>query len=83
MLVHPPGSAPPLSLLCGTFPSASVDATSLAVAAVAESMSALFETLILGFEAAVLAWKDGARQTVIWREELETCGEQQGGEYLF
>jgi hypothetical protein len=32
-------------------------------------------------EAIEHAFKEGEKQTMIWREELETCAEQQGSEF--
>ena len=36
--------------------------------------------ILRGLEAAEHAFRDGEQQTLIWREELEACAEQQGCE---
>lgn len=36
-----------------------------------------------GLEAIEAGWREGYKQTMIWREELEECGKLQGSEYDF
>ncbi|KAL7418520.1 hypothetical protein Q5752_006978 [Cryptotrichosporon argae] len=72
-------SVPPLRLLTGTFPvPPAPDAAVLALAQVSDTLCGLFEGVIRGIEAMEAAVKDGEKQTMLWREEVETCGEQQG-----
>lgn len=68
-------------LLSGIYPVSDVpqDQT-LVLAGVAHRMSDYLDAILRGLENAELAYKEGAKQTMIWREELETCGEQQGCE---
>ena len=46
-------------------------------------MSGFLHVILRGLEAAEHAFRDGEKQTLIWREELETCAEQQGSEWSF
>jgi hypothetical protein len=55
----------------------------LALAQVSDLIAELLEVVLRGLEGAEHAFRDGEKQTMIWREELETCGEQQGSESKF
>lgn len=55
----------------------------LVMAGIAHRLSDYFDTILRGLENADAAHKEGAKQTMIWREELETCAEQQGSEWRF
>lgn len=46
---------------------------------IANKMCDYLDSILRGLENAEAAYKEGAKQTMLWREELETCGEQQGG----
>ncbi len=41
-------------------------------------MSGFLEAILRSLEAAEHAFRDGEKQTLIWREDLETCADQQG-----
>ena len=41
-------------------------------------MSSFLDVIVQGLEAVEQAFRDGEKQTMIWREELETCADQQG-----
>lgn len=43
-------------------------------------MGSFFDTVLRGLEAIEAAWREGCKQTTIWREELEECGKLQGSE---
>jgi len=68
-------------LLSGIYPVSDVpqDQT-LVLAGIAHRMSDYLDAILRGLGNAELAYKEGAKQTMIWREEMETCGEQQGCE---
>lgn len=78
----PPLSGKETVLLSGTFdttswkddPSGGV----LVQAEIADRLVGFLDVVLRGIEAAEQGWKEGGKQTMIWREELETCGEQQG-----
>lgn len=48
----------------------------------ANSITQLLETVVRGFESMQAVIKDGEKQTFLWRDELEICGEQQGSEWV-
>lgn len=77
--VVPPRANRERRLLSGIYPISNVpqDQT-LVLAGIAHRMSDYLDAVLRGLENAELAFKEGAKQTMIWREELETCGEQQG-----
>lgn len=52
----------------------------LILSEIANKMCDYLDSILRGLENAEAAYKEGAKQTMLWREELETCGEQQGGE---
>ncbi|WOO81875.1 uncharacterized protein LOC62_04G005390 [Vanrija pseudolonga] len=52
--------------------------STLALAESADKLETLLDVILRGLEAAQNAFKESEKQTMIWREELETCAEQQG-----
>ncbi|KAK4687139.1 hypothetical protein P7C73_g2981, partial [Tremellales sp. Uapishka_1] len=67
-------------LLTGTFPLAAntpLAARILALARISDRMSGFLDVILRGLEAAELAVRDGEKENIKWREELETCAEQQ------
>lgn len=77
--VIPPRSSGERRLLSGIYPMADVPSDqNLILAGIAHMMSDYLDAILRGLENAELAYKEGDKQTMIWREELETCGEQQG-----
>lgn len=73
-------------LLTGTFrlPDGTPSPTPPSILALAERsdrLASLINVLFRGVESIEAALRDGDKQTMIWREELETCGQQQGSEY--
>ena len=79
----PPDPSTIRTVLMGTYPHSNVpDDQTLVLAGIASKMCAYFDSVLRGLENAETAYKEGAKQTMIWREELETCGEQQGGKSL-
>jgi hypothetical protein len=64
----------------GTYPKSDVpNDQTLTLSGIANKMCGYFDSILRGLENAEAAYKEGAKQTMLWREELETCGEQQGG----
>jgi hypothetical protein len=82
LYITPPASTSQRAFLSGTFPiSTSRPSRSLlTLAQMSDRMAGFLEIIIRGLESAQHAFAEGEKQTMIWREELETCGEQQGGE---
>lgn len=73
-----------LRLLTGTFPLArgtpsSLPTTTLGLAQRADRIERLLDVVMRATQAAETAFRESEKQTMIWREELESCGEQQGG----
>jgi hypothetical protein len=71
-------------LLTGTMPLGKgvlVDDQLLKLAETCDRLGGFIDTILRGLEAVGDAFKEGEKQTMIWREELETCGEQQGSKY--
>jgi hypothetical protein len=84
LYLSPPCSATHHRYLTGTFPLKNVKTPTpsiLAFAQLAERLSQYLEIVIRGLESVQHAFGEGQKQGMIWREELETCGEQQGCEY--
>lgn len=52
--------------------------STLALAESADMLETLLDVILRGLEAAQNAFKESEKQTMIWREELETCADQQG-----
>jgi hypothetical protein len=52
----------------------------LRVAQSSDKLLGLYNTVLRGFDAVETAWREAAKQNMIWREELETCGSQHGCE---
>ena len=52
--------------------------SSLNLAQMSNRLASLFDFVLKGIEAAEHAFREGEKQTLIWREEVESCGEQQG-----
>jgi hypothetical protein len=71
----------PSSTSSGPMAALDPDPTIPRLADLSNRMMGCLDVVLRGFDAAEQAFKDGDKQTMIWREELETCGEQQGGEY--
>jgi len=83
--VSAPGSTGSTRLLTGTLPlgkGASVDTQLLKLAGTCERLSGFIDTILRGLEAVGDAFKEGEKQTMIWREELESCGDQQASKCL-
>lgn len=79
----PPGSSSTRQLLSGIYAVSDVPQDqNLILAGIAHRMSDYLDVILRGLENAQAAQKEGSKQTMIWREELETCGEQQGSESL-
>lgn len=73
-------------LLTGTFPlppgtPAVPPASILRLAQRSDALARLLDSALLGIESIQAAFKEGEKQTMLWREELETCGQQQGSEW--
>lgn len=52
----------------------------LRVAQSSDKLLGLYNTMLRGLDAVETAWREAAKQNMIWREELETCGSQHGCE---
>jgi hypothetical protein len=68
-------------LLTGTLPlgtGAVFDELLLKLARSCDRLSGFLDIVLRGLEAVDHAFKEGEKQTMIWREELEECGEQAG-----
>ncbi|KAL1412364.1 hypothetical protein Q8F55_000108 [Vanrija albida] len=84
LAISPPRNAgPSASLLTGTLlladgTPAPPPPSTLALAESADMLETLLDIILRGLEAAQNAFKESEKQTMIWREELETCAEQQG-----
>ncbi|CAK9782409.1 hypothetical protein CC85DRAFT_314014 [Cutaneotrichosporon oleaginosum] len=70
-------------LLTGTYllpPGTPEDVPSaiLEVAVRADKIAHLLDPVFRGLESCAAAYRDAEKQTMVWREELEACGEQQG-----
>ena len=80
----PPSGSTSHSLLTGTFPlsSSQIHSPVLDFAETASRLSLLLDVLLRGLETAEHSFTDGEKQTMIWREELETCAEQQGSKHV-
>ena len=86
--IRPPRTRKSSKFLSGTFSiKEAIGATSVASAnhgdvirlsLVADKISDLLDTVLKGIEAAEHAFREGQKQTIIWREEVETCAHQQG-----
>ena len=59
-----------------------VDEQLLKLARSCDRLSGFLDIVLRGLESVGDAFKEGEKQTMIWREELESCGEQRGGEFL-
>ncbi|KAK8853269.1 hypothetical protein IAR55_003972 [Kwoniella newhampshirensis] len=73
------------SLLTGLFPLAtdSIGSTTiLYLAKVSDKIAGLFDVLLRGLESAEAAFREGEKQTMICREDLETCAQQQATSIL-
>jgi hypothetical protein len=73
-------------LLTGTLPLGSglqVDEHLLKLARTCDRLNGFLDIILRGMESVEYAFKEGEKQTMIWREELESCGEQQGCESGF
>lgn len=68
-------------LLTGTLPLGAgqlVDEQLLKLARSCDRLSGFLDIVLRGLESVGEAFKEGEKQTMIWREELESCGEQRG-----
>lgn len=68
-------------LLTGTLPlgkGAVFDELLLKLARSCDRLSGFLDIVLRGLEVVDHAFKEGDKQTMIWREELEECGEQRG-----
>jgi hypothetical protein len=68
-------------LLTGTLPLGTgqvVDEQLLKLARTCDRLSGFLDIVLRGLESVGDAFKEGEKQTMIWREELESCGEQRG-----
>ena len=57
-----------------------VDEQLLKLARTCDRLSGFLDIVLRGLESVGDAFKEGEKQTMIWREELESCGEQRGCE---
>ena len=57
-------------------------ASTLALAERAHAIVDLIDVVLRGLEACQAAFKEGDKQTMMWRDELESCGAQHGSESL-
>jgi hypothetical protein len=55
-----------------------VDEQLLKLARTCDRLSGFLDIVLRGLESVGDAFKEGEKQTMIWREELESCGEQRG-----
>ncbi|ORY33369.1 anaphase-promoting complex, cyclosome, subunit 4-domain-containing protein [Naematelia encephala] len=78
LLVSSPGSSTQQRLLTGTFPLPALTPQYLSLALASERLSGYLDIVLRGLEAAEHAFREGEKQTMIWREDLEACAEQQG-----
>ena len=79
--VTSPDGASSKRLLSGTLllgRGARGDTPTLRLAQSCNWLEGFLNTILRGLEAIEHAFKEGEKQTMIWREELETCAEQQG-----
>lgn len=76
-----PGHASAVSLLTGTFRLASVPTVELlSLAQVSDRITGLLDIVLRGLESAEAAFREGEKQTMIHREDLEACAKKQGSE---
>lgn len=71
-------------LLTGTLPlgrDITVDNATLRFAQSNDRICRFLNIVLRGLEVNDHAFKEGEKQTMIWREELETLADQQGGEF--
>lgn len=71
-------------LLTGTLPlgrGTRGDSSVLRLAQSCNRLEGFLNTILRGLEAIEHAFKEGEKQTMIWREELETCADQQGSKF--
>ncbi|KIR81389.1 hypothetical protein I306_01624 [Cryptococcus gattii EJB2] len=74
-----PGHTTSISLLTGTFRLASIPtAELLSLAQVSDRITGLLDIVLRGLESAEAAFREGEKQTMIHREDLETCAKKQG-----
>ena len=66
--------------LTGTIASGSLDDNTLIHAQVIDKISDMLDIVLKGIDVAQHHFREAGKQTTIWREEVETCGEQQGSE---
>ncbi|OXG13990.1 hypothetical protein C366_04983 [Cryptococcus neoformans Tu401-1] len=68
-----------ISLLTGTFQLPSIPSVELlSLAQVSDRITGLLDIVLRGLESAEAAFREGDKQTMIHREDLETCAKQQG-----
>lgn len=76
-----PDGASSKRLLTGTLPlgrGTRGDTPNLRLAQSCNWLEGFLNTILRGLEAIEHAFKEGEKQNMIWREELETCADQQG-----
>jgi len=81
--VQSPDGSSSKRLLTGTLPLGRgqvVDEQLLKLARTCDRLSGFLDIVLRGLESVGDAFKEGEKQTMIWREELESCGEQRGCE---
>lgn len=67
------------SFLTGSFPvPEAITKQILKVAQLSDRIACYLDVMAKGMEAIESAWRDAYKQSMIWREELETCGQQHG-----
>lgn len=79
--LSPPDGSCSMRLLTGTLPRGSrtrCTRSTLRLAQTCNRLEGMLNTILRGLEAIDHAFKEGDKQTMIWREELETCADQQG-----
>jgi len=72
-------------LFTGTLPLGKgqvIDEQLLKLARSCDRLSGFIDIVLRGLESVGDAFKEGEKQTMIWREELESCGEQRGGGFF-
>lgn len=55
-------------------------ATTLSLAQRADALERFLDVILRGIQVCATAFRDSEKQTMIWREELEECGQQQDSE---
>lgn len=83
---QPQPGRPSVRLLTGTFPLAQAmpvppPSISLALAQRTDALERFLDVILRGVNACEMTFRESEKQTMIWREELEECGQQQDSEW--